>query len=81
MSKYDWIDDILRQLSANCGEEYHLLHSDKQDFTTTNARMSFFEQKAKKEIIKKLDGVDSYDRGYNSEYIAGRRSKEQPHDS
>jgi hypothetical protein len=58
--KYDWMDDILTKLTAECGEEYHLLHTDRQDFKTTDARMKFYEQQAKKSIIKKLDNTSAY---------------------
>lgn len=43
-------DEILEQLSADNGEEYHRLHSGEQPFELTNSRMRFNEAKAKKQL-------------------------------
>lgn len=44
------LKDILDKLVVDCGEEYHKLHSEQQDFDLTNGRMNYYENKAIKQI-------------------------------
>lgn len=80
------LHDILRELTSATGEEYHKLHSGEQDFELTDARMTYYEFKAIKQImalykkpkpiVKRYvdNSMPEYRRGYNSGYIAGQRN-------
>lgn len=49
--------EILIELSAATGEEYHKLHNGQQGFTITNGRMTYYENQAQAQIIELIEGL------------------------
>jgi hypothetical protein len=45
------LDDILKELTAQNGDLYLKLHTNKMDFDTANAQMNYHENIAKQKIL------------------------------
>lgn len=47
-------DTILKALTSNTGEEYHKLHTGRQDFAIADARMRYYESRAQQALLNDI---------------------------